>query len=85
MLCSMLQVNESLQFKWRFMIQAIKFNALFSCLSLGEFERVEHLATTHEIWSTLEKFYEENDHVKTRLFKTYIESMRILCNWLERP
>jgi hypothetical protein len=46
-------------------------NALFSCLSLGEFERVGHLATAHEIWSTLEKFYEENDHVKTRLFETY--------------
>jgi hypothetical protein len=46
-------------------------NALFSCLSLGEFERVGHLATAHENWSTLEKFYEENDHLKTRLFETY--------------
>jgi hypothetical protein len=46
-------------------------NALFLCLSLGEFERVGHLATTHEIWSTLENFHESSDHVKTRLFKTY--------------
>jgi hypothetical protein len=46
-------------------------NALFSCLSLGELGRVGHLATAHEIWSTLEKFHEGNDHVKTRLFETY--------------
>jgi hypothetical protein len=46
-------------------------NALFSCLSLGEFERVGHFATTHKIWSTTEKFHEDNDHVKTRLFETY--------------
>jgi hypothetical protein len=38
---------------------------------LGEFERVGHLATVHEIWFTLEKFHEGNDHVKTRLFETY--------------
>jgi hypothetical protein len=25
----------------------------------------------HEIWSTLERFHEGNDHVKTRLFETY--------------
>jgi hypothetical protein len=46
-------------------------NALFLCLSLVEFERVGHLAMAHEIWSTLEKFHEGNDHVKTRLFETY--------------
>jgi hypothetical protein len=46
-------------------------NSLFSCLLLGEFERVGHLATAHEIWSTLEEFHEGNDHVKTRLFETY--------------
>jgi hypothetical protein len=46
-------------------------NALFSCLSLAEFERVGHLPTAHEIWSTLERFHEGNDHVKTRLFETY--------------
>jgi hypothetical protein len=46
-------------------------NTLFSCLSLGEFQRVGHLSTAHEIWSTLEKFYEGNDHLKTRLFETY--------------
>jgi hypothetical protein len=46
-------------------------NALFSCLSLGEFERVGHLTTAHQIWSTLERFLEGNDHVKTRLFETY--------------
>jgi hypothetical protein len=46
-------------------------NALFSCLSLAEFEWVGHLATTHGIWSTLERFHEGNDHVKTRLFEAY--------------
>jgi hypothetical protein len=46
-------------------------NSLFSCLLLGEFERVRHLATAHEIWSTLEKFSEDNDLVKTRLFEMY--------------
>jgi hypothetical protein len=25
----------------------------------------------HEIWSTLEKFCEGNDHIKTRLFEIY--------------
>jgi hypothetical protein len=47
-------------------------NALFSCLSLGEFERVAHLTTAHQIWSTLERFHEGKDHVKTRLFETYM-------------
>jgi hypothetical protein len=46
-------------------------NALFSCLSLGEFERAGHLAMAHGIWSTLEKFHESNAHVKTRLFEMY--------------
>jgi hypothetical protein len=46
-------------------------NALFSCHSQGEFEQVRHLATAHETWSTLKKFHEGNDHVKTRLFETY--------------
>jgi hypothetical protein len=46
-------------------------NTLFSCLLLPEFERVGHLATTNQIWSTLERFNEGNDHVKTRLFETY--------------
>jgi hypothetical protein len=46
-------------------------DALLSCLSLAEFERVRHLATAHQIWSTLERFYEGNDHIKTRLFETY--------------
>jgi hypothetical protein len=44
---------------------------LLSCLSLFEFERVGHLGTTHEIYTTLEKFHKGNDHVKTRLFETY--------------
>lgn len=46
-------------------------NALFSCLSLFEFERVRHLDMAHDIWTTLEKFYEDTDHMKTRLFETY--------------
>jgi hypothetical protein len=60
-------------------------NALFSCLSLGEFERVGHQATTHEIWSTLEKFLEGNDHVKTRLFEMYRREYENLFSCLERP
>jgi hypothetical protein len=47
-------------------------NALFSCLSLNEFERVRHLTMTHQIWSTLVRFHEGNDHVNTILFKTYM-------------
>jgi hypothetical protein len=46
-------------------------NALCSCLSLGEFERVGHLTTAHQIWSTLERFHEGNDHLKTRVFEMY--------------
>jgi hypothetical protein len=46
-------------------------NALFLCLSLAEFEQVGHLAMAHQIWSTIERFHEGNDHVKTRLFETY--------------
>jgi hypothetical protein len=46
-------------------------NTSFSCLSLGEFERVGHLTMAHQIWSTLERFHEGDDHVKTRLFETY--------------
>jgi hypothetical protein len=59
-------------------------NTLFSCLSPTEFERVGHFTMAHEIWSTLEKFHEGNDHVKTRLFRRTVESTRTLCNWLER-
>jgi hypothetical protein len=39
-------------------------NTLFSCLSLGEFERVGHQTMAHQIWSTLERFHEGNDRVK---------------------
>jgi hypothetical protein len=46
-------------------------NALFLCLSLVEFVRVGHLAMAHEIRSTLERFHESNDHVKTTLFEMY--------------
>jgi hypothetical protein len=46
-------------------------NTLFLCLSLAEFERAGHLATTHQIWSTLNRFHDNNDHVKTRLFEMY--------------
>jgi hypothetical protein len=46
-------------------------NTLFSCPSLADFERVGHLATAHRIRSTLERFHEGNDHVKTRLFEIY--------------
>lgn len=42
-------------------------NELFSCLSVYEVERVGQLGTTHEIWTTLEKFHKGKDHVKTTL------------------
>jgi hypothetical protein len=51
-------------------------NSLFSCLSLTKFERVGHLSMAHETWSTLEKFLEGNDHVKTRLFETYLREYK---------
>jgi hypothetical protein len=40
-------------------------------ISHSEFERVEYLGMAHEIWTTLEKVHEGNDHVKSRLFETY--------------
>jgi hypothetical protein len=43
---------------------------LSSCVSFVEFERVGHLGMGHEIWSTLQKFHQENDYVKTKLFET---------------
>jgi len=46
-------------------------NALFSCLSPTEFNRVSHHATAREIWKTLEKYHEGTSHVKTGLFETY--------------
>ena len=46
-------------------------NALFSSLSLAEFERVSHFRVAREIWSTLERFHEGTPHVKTRVFDTY--------------
>jgi hypothetical protein len=46
-------------------------NALFSCLSLSEFDRVGHLGMTYEICTALDKFHKGNDHMKTRLFETY--------------
>jgi len=46
-------------------------NAIFSCLSPTEFDRVSHHTTAREIWKTLEKYHEGTSHVKTRLFETY--------------
>jgi hypothetical protein len=66
MLHSVLKVSESLHDS-----NNKAHNSLLSCLSLGEFDQVGHLAMTHEICSTLKKFHEGNDHVKTRLFETY--------------
>ena len=40
-------------------------NALFSCLSPTEFNRVSHHATTREIWKTLENYHEGTSNVKT--------------------
>jgi hypothetical protein len=85
MLRSLLQVNESLQFKWCFMIRTTKLATFFLMPLLGELERVGHLATAHEIWSALEKFHEGNNHVKTRLFETYRREYEKFVSWLERP
>jgi hypothetical protein len=68
---SMLQVIRSLQFKWSSMFRTTKLKTLCSRLSFGEFERVGHLTMAHQIYSTLERFHEGNDHVKTKLFETY--------------
>jgi hypothetical protein len=46
-------------------------NALFSILSLLDFERVQNLETAREIRSTLERYHEGTSHVKTRLFETH--------------
>jgi hypothetical protein len=54
------------------MIRTTKLETLCSRVSrLLSFERVGHLTTAHQIWSTLERFHEGNDHVKTKLFETY--------------
>jgi hypothetical protein len=46
-------------------------NALFSCISPSEFDRVSHLATAQEIWDTLQRYHEGTSQVKTRLFGMY--------------
>jgi hypothetical protein len=40
---------------------------------------------THEIYTTLEKFHEGNDHVKLDTLRPTVESMTILYIGLERP
>jgi hypothetical protein len=35
-----------------------------------KFDQVGYIGTTHEIWSTLKKFHEGNDYIKTRVFET---------------
>jgi hypothetical protein len=46
-------------------------NAIFSCLSLSEFEPVSHLDTAREIWLTLQRYHKGTSQVKTRLFEMY--------------
>ena len=46
-------------------------NALFSCLSPTEFDRVSHLSTAREIWGKLLSYHEGTGQIKTRLFDMY--------------
>jgi len=46
-------------------------NAIFSCLSPTEFDRVSHLSTTREIWGKLLSYHEGIAKIKTRLFDMY--------------
>ncbi|MGZ7907532.1 hypothetical protein, partial [Haemophilus sp. SZY H53] len=46
-------------------------NALFSCLSMSEFDRVSHLPTAREIWATLMRFHEGTTQVKSRLYESH--------------
>ena len=46
-------------------------NALFSCLSMREFDRVCHLAMDREIRATLMRFHEGTSQVKTRLYESF--------------
>jgi hypothetical protein len=53
-------------------------------MSLAGVERVEHLGMDHEIWSTLTKFHESNNHVNTKLFDTYRQEYETSYIWLQR-
>jgi hypothetical protein len=46
-------------------------NALFSYLSLSEFEQVSDLTTARENWVKLQSYHEGTTQVKTRLFEMY--------------
>ena len=59
-------------------------NALFSCLSMSEFDRVSHLATAREIWATLMRFHEGTTQVKTVSTSRSSESMRTFDTCLAR-
>ena len=46
-------------------------NLLFSALGTAEYQRVQHLQTGREIWTTLANHHEGKAPVKARLFQTY--------------
>jgi hypothetical protein len=46
-------------------------NILFTSLSRNEFDRVQHLRTAREIWSTLSVFHEGTNQIKARRQSTY--------------
>ena len=47
------------------------YNALITCLTRPEFDRVSNLLTAREIWARLANFHEGTNHVKSRLYETH--------------
>lgn len=52
-------------------------NILFTCLSRNEFDRVQHLRTAREIWSTLSVFHEGTNQIKARRQSTYNQEFQM--------
>ena len=46
-------------------------NFLLTALSRSEFNRVSHLKTAHEIWTSLANFHEGTSQVMASLYETY--------------
>ena len=57
-------------------------NLLFSALGTAEYQRVQHLQTAREIWTTLSEHHEGTAPVKARLFQTYLREYE---NFSQKP
>ena len=57
-------------------------NMLFAAVGDAEFQRVSHLSTAREIWTTLAEHHEGTAQVKARLFQTH---RREYENFTQRP